>query len=75
MTDPKETSKEPREEKKEEGGEARIELYNLDISPCCKAVRFAARELGIPLKLTPVDRLNGEHLQPWFLEVCFSFSH
>ena len=46
-----------------------IELYNLNISPCCKAVRFVAEELGIELKITPIDRLNGEHLKPEFLKV------
>ena len=46
-----------------------IELFNLNISPGCKAVRFVAQELGIELKIRDVDRMNGEHLQPWFQEV------
>ena len=46
-----------------------IDLYNLDASPPCRAVRMVAKEIGVELNLKDLDFTNGEHLKPEFLKV------
>ena len=44
-------------------------LYYLPLSAPCRTVMFVAKELGVDLELKRVELFQGEHLQPWFLEV------
>jgi glutathione S-transferase len=46
-----------------------VKLYYLPFSPPCRSVMFLAKELGVDLELKPVDLFQGEHLQPWYVEV------
>jgi glutathione S-transferase len=38
-----------------------MKLYDIPISPNCRVVRIAARELGLPLELVPVNPRAGEN--------------
>lgn len=48
---------------------ANVELHYLPFSAPCRSVQMVADVLGLPLKLTSVDLLQGEHLKPEYLKV------
>ena len=57
-----------------------IELYQVDYSSPCRAVRLAAEALGVNLNLKTCDLLQKEHFKPEYLKAkelsflsCLSF--
>ena len=44
-----------------------MKLYDNAMSPNAKRIRVLARELGIPLELSPVDLQKGENRSPGYL--------
>ncbi|KAH9367744.1 hypothetical protein HPB48_009834 [Haemaphysalis longicornis] len=43
-----------------------MDLYHMDSSPPCRAVRMVARHLNLSLNLIPVNVMGGEHMTPQF---------
>ncbi|KAL1486625.1 hypothetical protein MTO96_046869, partial [Rhipicephalus appendiculatus] len=43
-----------------------MELYHMDASPPCRAVRMVARHLNLSLNLITVNYMAGEHMTPQF---------
>jgi len=46
-----------------------VELYHMDGSAPCRAVRLVAKHIGVPLELHEVDLATGQHLKPEFLKL------
>ncbi|XP_050028423.2 glutathione S-transferase 1-like [Dermacentor andersoni] len=46
-----------------------MELYHMDASPPCRAVRMVARHLNLSLNLIPVNFMAGEHMTPQFRKI------
>ncbi|XP_077532500.1 glutathione S-transferase 1-like [Haemaphysalis longicornis] len=46
-----------------------MDLYHMDSSPPCRAVRMVARHLNLSLNLIPVNVMGGEHMTPQFRKI------
>lgn len=49
----------------------KLTLYNLDVSPPCRAVRIIAKLLNVEFEIRNIDLSKGEQLQESFIKVCF----
>ncbi|XP_064459324.1 uncharacterized protein LOC135369737 [Ornithodoros turicata] len=46
-----------------------LDLYHMESSPPCRAVRMVAKHLNIALNLIPVNVMAGEHQKPQFKKI------
>nr|XP_037284794.1 glutathione S-transferase 1-like [Rhipicephalus microplus] len=46
-----------------------MDLYHMDASPPCRAVRMVARHLNLSLNLIHVNHMAGEHMTPQFQKI------
>ncbi|KAK4289509.1 hypothetical protein Pmani_037524 [Petrolisthes manimaculis] len=46
-----------------------LELWNTSFSPPCRSVLLTAKALNVDLELKEVNMMNGEHMEPDFLNI------
>ena len=47
-----------------------IDLYVMNLSPPCRAVLMAVKQLNLTVNIKQIDLRKGEHLTPEYLKVC-----